>query len=53
MTILMQQLYAGNINMASRLVVRGANVNYVNRNGQTALHMCVMNMKKDAVKFLI
>ena len=39
--------------MASKLIVRGSNINYVNRNGQTALQMAVENMQKNAVKFLL
>lgn len=39
--------------MASRLLVRGAYIDYVNRNGNTALHLCVQNKLKDAVNFLL
>mgnify|MGYP001043461799 CR=1 FL=1 len=39
--------------MAARLVVRGANINYVNTNGNTALHLCVENKFYSAVKFLL
>lgn len=39
--------------MCSKLIVRGANVNYVNRNGNTALHLCVENNLIDSVNFLI
>ena len=39
--------------MAARLVVRGANINYVNSNGNTALHLCVENKFENAVKFLL
>ena len=44
--------------MASRLIVRGAQIDYVNRNGQTALHLCVANHcadndLQDAVEFLL
>ena len=53
MTILMQQLFMGHIDMASRLVVRGANIDYVNSNGKTALHMCVENKLIKSVRFLL
>ena len=53
MTILMHQLFSGHIDMASRLIVRGADINYVNRNGYTALHLCVENQNVAAVKFLL
>ena len=52
-TILMQQLFAGHIQMASKLIVRGANINYVNRNGQTALHFAIENLNRNAIKFLL
>ena len=39
--------------MASRLLVRGSNINYVNRNGYTALHICVQNKLIDATNFLL
>jgi len=52
-TILVHQLFSGNMKMASRLIVRGAQIDYVNRNGQTALHLCVANKLTDAVEFLL
>ena len=39
--------------MASRLLVRGANINYVNSNGQTALQICIENKNHSAVKLLL
>jgi|TARA_B110000285_G_scaffold227264_1_gene288282 ankyrin repeat protein len=39
--------------MASRLIVRGANINYVNSNGQTALQICIDNKNVLAVKLLL
>ena len=48
-TILVHQLFSKNLPMASRLIVRGAKIDYVNRNGNTALHLCVENKLKDAV----
>lgn len=42
-TILVHQLFSGNFLMASRLIVRGAQIDYVNKNGNTALHLCVEN----------
>jgi ankyrin repeat protein len=57
-TILVHQLFSKNMKMASRLIVRGAQIDYVNRNGQTALHLCVANHcadnnLQDAVEFLL
>ena len=49
----MHQLYAKNYTMASRLLVRGANVNYVNSNGLTALHVFVDNQMTEAIKYLL
>ena len=39
--------------MASRLIVRGAKIDYVNRNGHTALHIMVESKNKQSVKFLL
>jgi ankyrin repeat protein len=39
--------------MCSKLIVRGADVNYVNTNGNTALHLCIENSLVDAVTFLL
>jgi ankyrin repeat protein len=47
------QLFSGNFKMASRLVVRGSKLNYVNKNGNTALHLCIDNNIVEAVEFLI
>jgi len=33
--------------------VRGSKINYVNRNGQTALHLAIENMNKNAIRFLL
>ena len=53
MTILVHQLFSENYKMASKLMVRGAQIDYVNRNGNTALHICIENNRKEAVKFLL
>ena len=53
LTILMQYLFKKDLKMCSKLIVRGANVNYVNRNGNTALHLCVENNLIDEVNFLL
>lgn len=39
--------------MAARLIVRGANLDHVNKNGNTALHLCVENKLHEAVEFLL
>lgn len=52
-TILMHQLFSNNYKMASKLIVRGAKLDYVNRNGNTALHLCIQKSLKDSVKFLL
>ena len=41
MTILMHQLIIGNFRMSTRLILRGARVDYVNKHGKTALHLCI------------
>jgi len=53
LTILIQYLFNKDFKMCSKLIVRGADVNYVNRNGNTALHLCVENNLTDAVNFLL
>ena len=40
-TILMYMLMQENFKMASRLILRGANIEYVNKSGKTVLHLCV------------
>jgi ankyrin repeat protein len=42
-TILVHQLKQKNLKMASRLMVRGAKIDYVNKNGETALSIMVAN----------
>ena len=39
--------------MAGRLLQRGANINYVNSNGQTALHICLQNKELKQIRFLL
>ena len=52
-TILMHFLFANDFKTASRLIVRGAKVDYTNKNANTALHLCVQNGMEDAVTFLL
>lgn len=40
-TILMHFLLAGDFETANKLIVRGAKIDYVNKNGNTALQICV------------
>ena len=42
-TILVHQLFSNDLQMASRLLVRGSDINYANKNGYTALHICIQN----------
>ena len=53
MTILMHFLLEGNVKNARKLINRGANINYVNSNGQTALHICILHKKIEAIDWLI
>jgi hypothetical protein len=46
-------MFEGNLNMARKLLKRGADINYVNCNGNTALHMCVYRGLIEQVKFLL
>ena len=43
LTILVHYLFKKDFKMAQRLIIRGSNVNYVNRNGNTALHLVIAN----------
>ena len=52
-TLLVHQLKRKNLKMAAKLIVRGANIDYVNKNGNTALHICVENKMSEAVEFLL
>ena len=42
-TILVHQVQNEQYTMASRLISRGANMNYVNTNGKTPLHILIEN----------
>ena len=39
--------------MANRLIIRGAKIDYVNRNGNTALHLCIQKQLKESVRYLL
>lgn len=39
--------------MANKLLVRGAHIDYINSNGNTALHLCIENKVLDAIAFLL
>lgn len=39
--------------VVQRLLQRGADINYCNKNGQTALHFCIENNLVDAVSLLL
>lgn len=43
LTILIHYLFKSDFKMASKLIIRGSDVNYVNRNGNTALHLLIEN----------
>mmetsp|Transcript_609 Transcript_609/g.694 ORF Transcript_609/g.694 Transcript_609/m.694 type:complete len:113 (+) Transcript_609:1327-1665(+) len=53
MTILMHQLLQKNYKMATRLIFRGAHVDYVNNFGKTAMHVCVEFGKTEQVQYLL
>ena len=53
LTILTHYLFKKDFKMCSRLIVRGADVNYCNRNGNTSLHLCIENNLVDSVQFLL
>jgi len=49
----MHTLLEENLMMARKLINRGANINYVNGNGQTALHICVMHNTMKSIEWLL
>ena len=49
----MHYLFKADLKMCSKLIVRGADINYVNVNGCTALHLCVENKLTEAISFLL
>lgn len=53
MSILLILLLQQDFILAKRLLLRGANVDYVNSNGYTALHLCIENQQLQAIKFLL
>ena len=56
MTILMHTAFEPNgkgIPMARKLLKRGAFINYVNRNGNTVLHLCVQRKLFKSTEFLL
>ena len=53
LTILIHYLLNKNFKMASKIIARGANIDHVNSNGKTALHICIENKIEEAIEFLI
>lgn len=49
----MHYLFNKDFKMASKLIARGASMNYVNRNGATALHLMIENSVDESIKFLL
>ena len=49
----MHRLVKNDFKMVRKLLSRGANIDFVNRNGNTALHLCVKMKRAEAVKFLL
>ena len=52
-TIVMHMILQHNYKMVSRLLYRGARIDYVNKFGKTALHVCVESKLEEAVKYLL
>lgn len=46
-------MHLKNWTMCSKLIVRGAKIDYVNKNGNTAFHIMVTNKNEEAVNFLL
>mmetsp|Transcript_24521 Transcript_24521/g.33486 ORF Transcript_24521/g.33486 Transcript_24521/m.33486 type:complete len:156 (+) Transcript_24521:325-792(+) len=45
LTILMHYLLSGDLKMSNKIIARGANIDYVNSCGKTALHLVIENYK--------
>ena len=43
----------GNFRMSTRLILRGARVDYVNKDGKTALNICVENQMMEQIHYLL
>ena len=46
-------LLQGNYKMISRILHRGASIDYVNKNGKSALHVCVEMKLEEQVSYLL
>lgn len=54
MTIMIQYLLKSKIEMVKKILIRGADVNYRNKLGKTALHYAVeSNLKETIIRFLL
>lgn len=53
LTILMHYLFKCDFKMCQKLLVRGANIDYSNKNGKTAIMLCVENKIEKAIAYLI
>jgi ankyrin repeat protein len=53
LTILAHQLFNKRLVMASRLLNRGASIDYVNSDGKSIMHMCIENQLINECKFLL
>ena len=53
LTILMMLLLEGNFKSARKLVNRGADINYQNQEGNTALHVCIMKRNMPGIEWLL
>ena len=49
----MHQLHIGNFRMSTRLILRGAQVDHVNKLGKTALHICVEQKMMEQIHYLL
>jgi ankyrin repeat protein len=52
-TILMHMILQNNYKMVQRLLIRGASIDFVNKHGKTALHICVESKLLESVKYLL
>lgn len=53
LTVLARYALASNFDMVKRLIKRGANLDYTNSEGKTALVLCVDKGREESIAFLL
>jgi ankyrin repeat protein len=53
LTVLSRYLLNSNFEIANRLILRGCDINYINKDGKTILILAIINNNDEAVKMLL